>query len=106
MTNRPVKTPSRGATPSAQSLDQRLRHQGLEPHWWSDGPGDAYAPHEDPHHKVLYCHQGSITFLLPLTGEAVELRAGDRIDLPPGIRHGARVGPAGVCCVEGWRQVE
>jgi len=44
--------------------------------------------------------RGSITWLLPETDQAVETTPGDRIDLPRGTLHGARVGPGGVTCLE------
>jgi hypothetical protein len=34
-------------------------------------------------------------------GRDVELRPGDRIDLPAGVEHAATVGPDGVECLEG-----
>lgn len=44
--------------------------------------------------------RGSITFSLTGSGEQVELRAGDRLELPAGTEHAARVGPHGVTCLE------
>jgi quercetin dioxygenase-like cupin family protein len=49
---------------------------------------------------VIYVVRGSITFGLPQDGRAVTLRAGDRLDLPPGVVHDATVGPDGVLCLE------
>lgn len=92
-----------GEPPTPEALDAALRREGLEPHWWENGPGDVYAPHEHPYHKVLYCAEGSITFVIEPGGGKVELRPGDRMDLPRGTRHAAVVGPRGVRCVEGWR---
>jgi uncharacterized protein YjlB len=54
-----------------------------------------------PHIEVLYVVRGSITFGLPGRGEALELRVGDRLDLPAGVAHDAVVGPDGVACLEG-----
>jgi hypothetical protein len=67
---------------------------------WSNGPADRYASHEHGYDKALAAVAGSIVFTLPASGEEIELRAGDRLDLPSGTRHGALVGPAGVACVE------
>ena len=39
-------------------------------------------------------------FGLPGLGTAVDLAAGDRLDLPAGTRHDALVGPNGVTCLE------
>lgn len=91
-----------GARPKDADSDvvNRLRAAGLEPAAWSNGPGDRYAAHEHGYDKVLVCSMGSIVFGLPDRGESVELRPGDRLDLPAGTRHDATVGPGGVTCFE------
>lgn len=76
--------------------------EGLTAHSWSNDPGFAYGAHRHPYHKVLVCSEGSITFHLE-DGD-VELRPGDRLDLPPGTLHGATVGPDGVTCWEAARR--
>jgi quercetin dioxygenase-like cupin family protein len=81
-------------------LDARLRAEGLDPGAWSNGPGDRYGAHEHGYDKVLVCERGSIRFGLPDRGETVELRVGDRLDLPAGTRHDAHVGTDGVTCLE------
>jgi len=52
---------------------------------------------------VLYCVEGSITFVLDAGGEHLRLKPGDRMVLAPGTVHSAEVGPDGVTCVEGRR---
>ena len=52
---------------------RRLRDEGLDPTAW---------------------------FALPVTGDAHDLDAGDRLELPAGTSHAALVGPAGVTCLE------
>ena len=83
-----------------EDLAARLRGEGLDPGRWSNGPGDVYAAHAHGYDKVLACGRGSIVFGLPARGEEVTLEAGDRLDLPAGTEHDARVGPAGVTCLE------
>ncbi|HXK34849.1 MAG TPA: cupin domain-containing protein [Dehalococcoidia bacterium] len=78
--------------------------EGLAPSRWSNGPGDAYAPHSHGYHKVLYCLAGSITFRLRESGERLELQRGDRLDIEPGTVHEAVVGPGGVTCIEAPRR--
>ncbi len=77
-----------------------LLSEGLDPGAWSNGPGDVYAPHAHAYDKVLVADRGSIEFGLPDRGRSVTLEAGDRLDLPAGTRHDARVGPLGVTCLE------
>lgn len=89
-----------GPAPDEAALLRQYATEGLRPYQWANGPGDRYAPHAHPYHKVLYVVRGSITFGLPTQGEALELRAGDRLDLPAGVVHDAVVGPDGVVCLE------
>ena len=90
--------------PARGALETIFRNERLSPNWWSNGPGDRYAAHSHPFHKVLYCARGSIRFILDETEEAVDLAPGDRLDLPEGTSHAAAVGPQGVTCVEAARR--
>lgn len=85
---------------SRPELEQRMRVEGLDPGSWSNGPGDRYAAHAHGYDKVLVCASGSITFGLPMLGESVPLRVGERLDLPAGTSHDAVVGSEGVTCLE------
>lgn len=87
--------------PTEAAIRSVLEQERLRYYRWSNGPGDVYAAHTHSYHKVLYVVRGSITFGLPEEGRAVTLRAGDRMDLPPGVMHDAVVGPEGVVCLEG-----
>jgi quercetin dioxygenase-like cupin family protein len=89
------------ATP--EDLMTRLRKEAGGCYSWSNGPGDTYAPHSHGYEKVLYCVDGSITFVLEGTGRRMELAAGDRMVLPTGTVHAAEVGPRGCTCIEGRR---
>jgi quercetin dioxygenase-like cupin family protein len=80
---------------------ERFSSEALEPHAWSNGPGDRYSTHTHDYDKVLVCVAGSITFHTP-AGD-VALGAGDRLDLPAGTPHAATVGPEGVECLEAVR---
>lgn len=78
----------------------RLRAEGLEASTWSNGPGDRYGAHEHGYDKVIAVVSGSIAFGLPADGRSIQLEAGDRLELPAGTAHDARVGPIGVTCLE------
>jgi quercetin dioxygenase-like cupin family protein len=52
---------------------------------------------------VLYVVSGSITFGVPEEGQHIALSAGDRFEVPAGIRHDAVVGAEGVVCMEAYR---
>ena len=90
--------------PTEAELLATLAAEGLTAYRWSNGPGDRYAAHTHPYHKVLYVVEGSITFELH-PGGSITLYPGDRLDLPPGTVHSAIVGPEGVVCLEGHRPV-
>jgi quercetin dioxygenase-like cupin family protein len=80
-----------------------LRKEAGSCYSWSNGPHDTYAAHRHPYEKVLYCVDGSITFMLEREGRRLELKEGDRMVLPVGTVHSAIVGPAGCTCIEGQR---
>lgn len=79
-------------------LADRLTGEGLSAGAWSNGPGDRYARHEHAYDKILVCARGSVRF--GLRDEAIDLGEGDRLELPAGTAHDARVGPGGVTCLE------
>jgi quercetin dioxygenase-like cupin family protein len=80
-----------------------LRREARSCYSWSNGPHDRYAAHSHPYEKVLYCVDGSITFVLEREGRQLVLKSGDRMVLPAGTLHSAIVGPAGCTCIEGQR---
>jgi len=88
---------------TSEDLMTRLRNEASDCYSWANGPGDRYAPHSHGYEKVLYCVNGSITFVLAGTGRRLELNAGDRMVLPAGTVHAAEVGPQGCTCIEGRR---
>ncbi len=89
--------------PDAASAAMRLRDAGVEPHAWSNGPGDRYGVHSHDYTKLLVCAAGSITFMVGADAVAVELQPGDGFILPPGTPHAAIVGSRGCTCLEGYR---
>ena len=92
--------------PQEEELRRRMQKEGLSPYAWSNAPGDSYAVHSHHYEKVLYCVRGSIRFVLPDSPAdkgVIDLAPGDRMVLPPGVRHSAQVGPQGVTCLEAAR---
>jgi mannose-6-phosphate isomerase-like protein (cupin superfamily) len=88
---------------SIDALMTKLRAEAHDCYSWSNGPGDRYAAHSHGYDKVLYCVDGSITFVLEAEGRRLELSGGDRMVLPAGTVHSAVVGPGGCSCIEGRR---
>ena len=88
------------STADETSLRERLRDEGLAPSAWGNGPHDRYGAHDHGYDKVIVGAAGSIRFSLPERGDAHDLIAGDRLELPAGTAHDALVGGAGVTCLE------
>jgi len=86
-----------------EDLMTALRREAVSCYSWSNGPHDRYAAHSHSYDKILYCVDGSITFMLEREGKRLELKPGDRMVLPAGTVHSAIVGPGGCTCVEGQR---
>ncbi len=89
--------------PGESHWRQALLAEGLQPYRWSNAAGDVYGAHRHPYHKVIVVVRGRITFGLPDRGQTLTLGAGDRLELPAGTVHDARVGPDGVVCLEAHR---
>ena len=99
--NEPLVTPwADPAAPTQTMLWQLMAEEGLNPYSWSNDPQDIYSAHSHSYNKVIYVVQGSITFSLPELGKKLTLQAGDRLDLPACVVHGAQVGAQGVVCLE------
>jgi quercetin dioxygenase-like cupin family protein len=79
-------------------IEARFEREGLRAHAWGNGPGERYGWHAHGYRKVLYCVRGSIVF--HTRGGDLQLRAGDRLEVDPGIEHAATVGGDGVLCLE------
>jgi quercetin dioxygenase-like cupin family protein len=86
--------------PTEHSIQQKIRAENLRGDTWSNAPFDEYRAHTHSYDKILYVLSGSITWILPQTQQEIETRAGDRIALPRGTVHAARVGAQGVRCFE------
>ena len=89
--------------PTEGAVRSTLAEENLKPYAWGNNPGDVYSAHTHGYAKVIYVIQGSITFGLPDEGRQVNLKAGDRLELPAGTQHNAIVGENGVHCLEAHR---
>ena len=84
-----------GTLPLAEVLEPaiRLAEEGFDAFVWTDAPGADYAAHHHDHDESLWLVRGGITF--GTQGAEHPLGPGDRLMLPRGTVHTARVGPAG-----------
>lgn len=85
---------------TAELMEQDLVDQQLRVYHWSMLPNEVAPGHTHSYHKVLYVVDGSIRFDFPTRHKSANLKAGDKLELPAGVRHHATVGPDGVSCFE------
>ena len=89
------------APPTAEELEEQLvGEEELNVYHWSSPAQSELKGHTHGYHKVLYVLSGSIKFELPTRHKNIDLKTGDRLDLPAGVRHNAVVGMDGVTCLE------
>jgi len=76
-----------------ETLKQQLLDQGFKHVYeWKDEPNTVYAEHKHKGRVSLYVVNGSVAF----SGEInKKLGAGERFDVPVGLKHSAVVGPEG-----------
>ena len=87
--------------PDEKMLRGLLEKESSHIELWSNASGDRYPVHSHDYHKVVYCVEGSIWFMITDERDReIELNPGDRIDIPAGIRHSAIAGLDGVTCLE------
>ena len=89
-----------GQRPTLAGITRSMRAEGLRPYMWINGANHRYAVRTHGYHKVLYVIEGALNITLPDSNQQIDLRSGDRIDIPPGVRHGTLIGKNGVKCVE------
>ena len=90
-----------GQNPTLDKITGQMRDENLRPYVWVNMPNFRYPVRSHGYDKILYCVEGSLELIFPQTKQRVELRSGDRIELPRGVRYGANVGPSGAQCIEG-----
>lgn len=90
-----------GQHPTLDNITHQMREEGLRPYVWANIPNFRYPVRSHGYDKTLYCVQGALEITFPSNRQRVTLRAGDRVDVPCGIRYSAIIGPAGAQCVEG-----
>lgn len=91
---------SGGQHPTLSIISRQMQKEGLRPYCWENIPNYRYAVRSHGYHKVMYVVEGILEVSLPDSNQRVKLRAGDRVEIPAGVRHGAIVGNNGAKCVE------
>lgn len=89
--------------PTEQEAEARLHQDGYDSFRWYDVPGASYPRHRHNQDECLWILQGEIIFTVEKTD--YPLKPGDRLLLPSGIAHTARVpGPLGVTYLVGQKR--
>jgi hypothetical protein len=86
--------------PSMSAITKLMQAEGLRPYMWMNMPNHRYGVRSHGYKKVLFVLEGMIEIQLPDSNQQVRLRAGDRIDIAPYVRHNTIVGQNGAKCVE------
>lgn len=86
--------------PTMTTIIAKMKEEKLRPYMWSNLPNHRYAVRSHNYDKVLFVVDGVVEIMLPDSNQRAKLRAGDRIDIPAGVRHGTNVGSGGAKCVE------
>lgn len=77
-----------------QALEKQLRQEGFTHSFvWQDAPRAHYPDHTHSAETAHIILEGEMT--LTLNGSSVTYRAGERVDVPAGAVHSARMGPRG-----------
>lgn len=89
-----------GQHPTFSIITREMKKEGLRPYMWVNTPNNRYGVRSHGYDKVLYVVEGTVEITLPDMNQRMNLRAGDRVDIPAGVRHGTTVGGTGAKCVE------
>jgi hypothetical protein len=90
-----------GQHPTFEAITSKMTAEGMRPYAWTQGPNFRRPVCSHGYGKVIYCVEGVLEVILPDLNQQTNLRPGDRLELPRGVRYAAIAGPSGVRCVEG-----
>ncbi len=90
-----------GQHPTLDTITRLMHEERLRPYVWVNAPNCRYPVRSHGYDKTIFCVQGSLEIVIPDAKQRLTLGAGDRLDLPRGMRYSAIVGPSGAQCVEG-----
>jgi len=79
--------------PNLEIIRGLVADEGLRCYTWSDAPGKFYPEHTHNEDEMRWIVQGRLT--VGVSGKEIKLKAGDRIELPAGTSHWARVSEDG-----------
>lgn len=86
--------------PSSTSITRLMADEGMRPFTWQNTPNRVFNVRSHGYDKVLWVVSGTLDLIAPDENRVYTLRAGDRADIPAGVRHGIKVSQVGVTCYE------
>lgn len=85
---------------SNDSYKKELEKEGFKHIYeWTDEPNTEYKSHKHKDKVSFYITRGSI--ILSIEGKEINLKEGDRFDVPPNTEHIAKVGSNGCSFIVG-----
>mgnify|MGYP003394760757 CR=1 FL=1 len=82
-------SPPGSPPPSQEEAEARLHREGYTCYCWYDVPGTIYPGHQHSHDECIWLLKGEMEY--EVGGQIFELKAGDRLFLPKGTAHTAKV---------------
>lgn len=89
-----------GQHPTQSGITRQLQKEGLRPYTWENTPNFRYGVRSHGYQRIVYVVEGMMEITLPDSNQRVKLRAGDRVEIPPTVRHGTIIGASGAKCIE------
>lgn len=83
----------------SETYIKKLSSEYLHVYEWQDPAGTVYEEHVHQGKTTLWLTDGSIE--IDVDGEVINLKAGDRYNIPPKTTHSAIVGPKGWIVIVG-----
>ena len=81
--------------PDEAAIHDELTRGGYGVVRYRQEAGAGYGPHAHVYPEMMWVMEGSLTILLPSEARVLELRIGDRIEMPQGFVHGVVAGEDG-----------
>lgn len=81
------------ADQTVQEIETDLKRQGYSPLHISETPESHLAPHSHPQKHIIVIMEGAME--LELNGESTDMLPGDKVTIPPHLRHAAYFGDEG-----------
>lgn len=86
--------------PTLPSITRLMQQDGMRPYRWGLQSNQRFAVRSHGYTKILYVVDGTLEISLPDSNQRMKLHAGDRVEIPPRVRHGGVTHKGNVICLE------